>query len=74
MQALLAARRKVEEEEEEIEIETPKLNTRSNTRSNVEVAKLPIFNGDVSKTADFIIVYKLYIRMKIRKVSVEKQV
>ena len=74
LQALLATRREVEEEEEEIEIKASRLNTRSNTRSNVEVAKLPIFNGDVSKIADFIIVYKLYIRMKIRKVLVEKQV
>lgn len=73
LQALLATRREVGEEGE-IEAKAPKFNTRSNTRSNVKVIKLPIFNGNVSRIADFIIVYKLYIRMKIRKVSVEKQV
>jgi len=74
LQALLATRREVGEEEGEIEAKAPKLNTRSNTRSNIEVVKLPIFNGNVSRIVDFIIVYKLYIRMKIIKVSVEKQI
>jgi len=74
LQALLVTRREVGEEEGEIEAKASKLNTRSNTRSNIEVVKLLIFNGNISRIADFIIVYKLYIRMKIRKVLVEKQV
>ena len=58
MQALLATRKEVEEKKGEIEAKAPKLNTRSNTRLNVEVVKLPIFNGNVSRIADFIIVYR----------------
>ena len=45
----------------------------SNTRSNTEVAKLPKFNKKAGKIKKFIIVYKLYLRMKIKKISVEEQ-
>jgi len=40
----------------------------------VEVAKPQIFDGMLSKVAGFIIVCKLYIRMKLRKEPVEEQV
>lgn len=43
---------------------------RSNTRSNVKLAKPQIFN----KNTRFLIVCKLYIKMKIRNVIVEKQI
>jgi len=43
-----------------------------NTRSNIEVAKLQTFNGVVEKVLDFLITYKLYIRIRIRVTSVEK--
>ena len=39
-----------------------------------EVAKPQIFNGIVSKVAGFVSACKLYIRMKLRKKSVERQV
>ena len=47
---------------------------RLNTRSNVKVAKLPMFDRDANKVADFVIACKLYIRIKIRKIWVEKQI
>jgi len=38
------------------------------------VAKPPTFNRNTSKVLEFIIVYKLYIRIKIRDDFVEKQI
>jgi len=38
------------------------------------MAKPPTFNRDTSKILGFITVYKLYIRMRMRDTSVEKQV
>ena len=46
----------------------------SNTRSNTEVAKLPKFNKKAGKIKGFIIVCKLYLRMKIKKIPVEEQI
>jgi len=34
--------------------------SRPNTRSNIEVAKLQIFNKEISKVSEFLILYKLY--------------
>jgi len=48
--------------------------SRPNTRSNIEVAKLQTFNGEISKVSEFLILYRLYIRMRIREVLVEKQI
>jgi len=45
-----------------------------NTRSNIEVAKLPTFNKDATKILGFIIACRLYIRMKMRNVLVEEQI
>ena len=36
-----------------------------NIRSNVEVAKLQIFNGKASKVSGFLMAYRLYIRIRI---------
>jgi len=47
--------------------------SRPNTRLNVDVAKPPTFSGDISKILGFLMVYKLYIRMKMRNVLVEKK-
>ena len=47
---------------------------RSNTRSNIEVAKLQTFDGTASKVSRFLMAYKLYIRMKMKEVLVEKQI
>ena len=46
----------------------------SNTWSHIEMAKLLIFNGEASKIVEFIIVYRLYLRMRIREVGVKKQI
>jgi len=45
-----------------------------NTGSNIEVAKSPIFNRDASKVLEFIIAYRLYIRMRMKDISVEEQI
>ena len=63
---LLAGR----EEEEEVKV----VALEPNTRSNIEVAKLPIFNGNTSKVPGFIIVYKLYLRIRMRNILVEEQI
>jgi len=46
----------------------------SNTESNIEVAKPPVFNREVSKVRGFIIVCKLYLRMRMRGTIVEEQI
>jgi len=43
-----------------------------NTKSNIEVAKLQMFDGAANKVSGFLIVYKLYIRMRMREIPVEK--
>ena len=54
-------------EEEEIVAET--------LRPNIGlIAKLPIFNGEISKVSGFLIVCRLYIRIRIKNTLVEKQV
>jgi len=47
---------------------------RPNTGSNTEVAKPQVFNGSQEKILGFIIAYRLYIRMKMRKEAVEEQI
>ena len=39
---------------------------------NIEVAKPQVFNGFSEKVSDFVTVYKLYLKMKMREVAVEK--
>ena len=39
-----------------------------------EMAKPPLFDGNPGKVVGFIIVYKLYIRIRMRKKLVEEQV
>ena len=44
---------------------------RPNTRLEVEVAMPQTFNGDLEKIRDFVMVYKLYLKIKMKKVSVK---
>ena len=46
----------------------------SNTGSNIKVAKPLVFNEKAGKVGGFIIAYKLYLRMRMRGVSVEEQI
>ena len=46
----------------------------SNTGSNIKVAKPLVFNEKAGKVEEFIITYKLYLRMRMRGVSVEEQI
>jgi len=39
---------------------------------NIEVAKPQVFNGSLEKVSDFVTVYKLYLRMKMREAAVKK--
>ena len=47
---------------------------KSNTESNIEVAKLLIFNKEVSRVMEFITVYRLYLRMRMKEVLIEEQI
>jgi len=46
----------------------------SNVGFQMEVAKPPVFNGEAGKVGGFIMAYRLYLRMKMREVLVEKQI
>ena len=46
----------------------------SNMESHVEVAKPAIFNGEIEKVGGFVTACRLYLRMKMRKATVEEQV
>ena len=48
--------------------------TGSNMGPHMEVAKLAIFNREAGKVGEFIITYRLYLRMKMREATVEEQV
>jgi len=45
-----------------------------NIGPHMEVAKLAIFNGEAEKVGGFVIACRLYLRMKMREATVEKQV
>ena len=38
------------------------------------MAKLPVFSGEVEKVEEFIMTYRLYLKMKIRDATVEEQI
>lgn len=46
----------------------------SNTGFYIEITKLLMFGGEASKVARFIIVCRLYLRMRMWKVSVKEQI
>jgi len=66
IQALLAVTRGAGSTEREV--------TGSNMGPHMEVAKPAIFNREAGKVGGFVITYRLYIRMKMREATVEKQV
>jgi len=48
--------------------------TESNMGPHMEVAKPAIFNGEAGKMGGFVTTCRLYLRMKMREVTVEEQV
>ena len=48
--------------------------TGSNREYQMEMAKLPVFNGEAGKVEGFITACKLYLRMKMREATVKEQV
>ena len=46
----------------------------SNTESHIEVAKPPVFNREAGKIGEFIIVCRLYLKMKMREAMVEERI
>ena len=41
---------------------------------NIEIAKLPVFSRETSKIEQFITACRLYLRIRIREATVEKQI
>jgi len=41
---------------------------------NIKITKLFIFDRDFSKIVEFIMAYRLYIRIRMREIAVEKQI
>ena len=46
----------------------------SNTGFNIKMAKPLVFNREAKKMEGFIIVYKLYLRMRMRGAMIEEQI
>jgi len=42
--------------------------------SNIEVAKLSVFNREIGRVGGFIIIYRLYLRMQMRGATVKEQI
>ena len=59
---------------ERIEREEEKITSRSRYKFQSKMAKPLLFDRDLEKIADFVIVCKLYIRMKIKEKIVKEQV
>ena len=55
-------------------VEAARTAEESNMWFNVEIAKLLVFNREIEKVGGFITAYRLYLRIKIRKTSVEEQI
>ena len=44
----------------------------SRIEASIKVAKLQVFNGTAENVSEFIMIYKLYIRIKMKKDAVEE--
>jgi len=53
---------------------TGDITTGSNLGPHMEVAKLAIFNEEAEKVGEFIIVCRLFLRIKLKGATVEEQV
>jgi len=51
-----------------------KVTRESNTRFNIEMAKPSVFSKEAGKVEGFIVACKLYLRMKIKEGTIEKQI
>ncbi len=56
------------------EVRTGDAATKSNLGPHIEIAKPAIFNGEVRKVGRFIMACRLFLRMKLRRTTVEEQV
>jgi len=45
-----------------------------NTGSNIEVAKLQIFNRKAGKVLGFLIAYRLYIKIRMKEATIVEQI
>ena len=45
-----------------------------NTGSNIKIAKLLVFNREAEKVGGFIMSYRLYLRIKMRRATVKEQI
>jgi len=45
-----------------------------NTRSNIEVAKLQMFNRKTGKVLGFLTACRFYIRMRMEEITIEEQI
>ena len=48
--------------------------SRPNTKSNIEVAKLQIFNREIGKVSEFLMACRPHIQMKMSGTLVEEQI
>ena len=51
-----------------------KAKPKSSNRLQAEIVTLLLVDGKASKVGDFLMVYKLYLRIRMRKTTVEEQV
>ena len=42
--------------------------------SHMKMAKLAIFNGEVGRVRGFVTTYRLYLKIKMREVTIKEQV